>query len=583
MDKREQAVTTDVGESYRQILRQAQRLERGEAKVPARRATPMDTSYERLQKSTQEYLQRTGQAEEEIKPGVAAMSRSQILPVSMLVQSRLDDATKLLQGFEADRVGKDLSKFPYLQELRTEAQRLGVTLNDDDIRNLVLWGQLESAARQYIKLTELGYTDVADQIPRSLSDPNTGNLVMASMFPTVVEELAKEAIGLDLEDPETVDTIIEKVGSFAGKVLDIAMIPGQRIQETSRAMAYGQAIGAGKSISSILGEVAITNPINADFYAATAPGKFNQNYINQLVGEPSEGKYTQLEVDLATDIVRKSVLGEASPIASTWNEQENKTDPEVAKFFRDVQFGFGPESVRLNALMRQIQSVDLSNTAAVTFYDAANPSLQYDPARGEEWYARLLGFSQFAAALGSDPLNILPIPLRAGQAARWSLNKLAPNAVDVFGNPMRAAQILQKKNLLGMSVHTGASRYFANFADDLNKLDVLESGALDAASAAERARFKQEAADLVRRMTRQYDEMPEPLINSFRKNMTRKEEGKFDLDTVAKYIDDTNDTFIKMTGGIGTKFFEDGMSETADLIAIERLLAYRPVFGQAVP
>lgn len=584
MNKREQAVTTDVGESYRQIKRQAERLERGEARVPARRVTPTDTSYERLKKSTQEYLQRTGQAEEEIRPGVAVMP-PRVPPAYVrenYVQSRLDDATRLLQSFEADRVGADLSKFPYLQELRDEAQRSGINLTDEDIKNVVAWGQLESAARQYIKLTELGYTDLAEQIPMTLSDPNKGNIVMASMFPTVVEELAKEAIGLDLEDPSTVDKMMEKLGEYAGKALDVLTAPGERVQATSRAMAYGQAIGAGKSISTILGEVAITNPISADFYEATSPGKFNETYISQLIGDPAEGKYTQLEVDLAKEIVRKSILGLPDPIAATWNEQENRTDPEVAKFFRDVQFGLGPDATRINTLMRQIESVDLSNTAAVVFFDAANPSLQYDPTRGEEWYARALGFSEFATVIGSDPVNLIPIPIRAGQAARFSLTKLAPKATDAMGNPLRAAQILKKQNLFGVSVHTGVSRYFANFADDLNKLDVLESGALDAASAAERARFKQEAADLVRRMTRQYDEMPEPLINSFRKNMTRNDEGKFDLDTVAKYIDDTNDAFIKMTGGVGTKFKEEGMLEAADLMAIERFLADRPVFVQAV-
>lgn len=584
MDKREKAVTTDVGESYRQIKRQAERLERGEARVPARRVTPTDTSYERLQKSTQEYLQRTGQVQEEVAPGRAAPpSRAPAAYVrDSYVQSRLEDATRLLQGFESDRVGRDLSKFPYLQELRTEAQRLGVTLSDDDIKNLVSWGQLESAARQYIKLTELGYGDIAEQIPMSLSDPNKGNLVMASMFPTVVEELAKEAIGLDVRDPNTVDTILEKVGSGLGRALDVLMIPGEKVRETSRAMSYGQAIGAGRSIPTILGEVALTNPINSDFYAATSPGKFNQNYINQLVGDPAAGKYTQLEVDLATSIVRKSVLGEAQPIAAAWNEQENRTDPEVAKFFRDVQFGFGPQAARINELMRQIQSVDLSNTAAVTFFDAANPSLQYDPARGQEWYARALGFGEFSVALGSDPLNLIPIPLRAGQAARWTLTKLAPNAVDAMGNPLRAAQVLQKRNLLGFSVHTGASRYFSDFADDLNKLDSLESSARDATSAAERAKFRQESDTLRQRMSRQYDEMPEPLIESFRREMTRNDEGKFDLDTVAKYIDDTNDTFIEMTGGVGTKFKEEAMLEAADLIAIERFLANRPVFVDAV-
>ncbi len=580
MNRREEAVTTDVGESYRQIKRQAERLERGEARVPVRRVDQADTSYARLQKSTQEYLQRTGQVSDEIRPGVAAMP-PRVPPAyvrDMYVQSRLDEAERLMQGFEASRVGKDLSKFPYLQELRTEAQRMGIDLTDDDVQNIVAWGQLESAARQYIKLTELGYTDLAEQIPMTLSDPNKGNIVMASMFPTIVEELAKELIGLDLEDPSTVDKILEKTGEYAGKALDVLMAPGERVQATSRAMAYGHAIGSGKSI----GYLELTTPVSADFYEATSPGKFNETYINQLVGDPAEGKYTQLEVDLAKEVVRKSVLGLPDPIAATWNEQDNKTDPEVAKFFRDVQFGFGPDATRINTLMRQIESVDLSDTAAVVFFDAADPSLEYDPARGEEWYARALGFSEFATVIGSDPVNLIPIPIRAGQAARFSLNKLAPGARDAMGNPLRATQILQKQNLLGGTVHTGVSRYFSSFADDLNKLDVLESGSVDAASAAERARFKNEAADLRRKMSRQYDEMPEPLIESFRKYMTRNDEGKFDLDTVAKYIDDTNDAYRAARNKVTTKAMEDGMLEAADLMAIERLLADRPVFVEAV-
>lgn len=589
--KREQAAATEVGETYRQILRQAERVQRGEAKIPRRVAGGLSgsvekTPAERLREKTYDYLERTGQdayadVRQEVQ-GTAAWMRD---AETNFAKGRVEYASELLDKFNQTREGQDLSKFPYLQELRREAEKYGTKLSDDDINNLVLWGQLDQAADAYIRHAQMGNYVMAQNVVKTLSDPNKGNLVMASLFPTVVENKVKELTGLDVKDPDTLDSFIGKIGRGIGTVLDYATGPGEEVYKYLTAGAYEQASQGGTRglLGLVAGGAGIRLGASAEAYQATEKGKFNENYLQRLVGNPEEGLWTELEVELARDVVRRQILGEPNAVAAAWNAREDRENFEVAQFFTNIQFTFGPDGERINKLIRQIQSVDLSSFAAINS-GAADPDLQYSPTRGDEWFKNVIGISDIGVRIAGDPLNVIPIPIRAGTAAKWAIGKLAPGAVDEFGNLYRAQDILKKRNLAGFTVNTPASRYFDNFAQDLNKLDDLETAIADATTKEARAAARQRAADFRRRMGRQYQEMPEELIESFRNNPEhiRNAEGRFDLDTVAKFIDDTNDTWFQMQGKLATKAARDGVVEAADLAAIDSFLQQRPLFSQAV-
>ena len=588
--KRELAAATEVGETYRQILRRAEREQRGETRTPSNvrgRASISlreESAAERLRRQTEEYLKRTGQLKEEVEEAPSGPRR--ITQRTINVQSRADYASELLDKFNQTREGQDLSKFPYLDELRKEAEKYGTKLSDDDIENMVMWGQLDAAAEAYVRHAEMGNYVMAQNVVKTLSDPNKGNLVMASMFPTVVENKIKDLVGLDVRDPNILDRFIEKAGGVAGKALGYLLGPGEEVYKYMTASMYEQ--GAKGGVRGLAGQVGTASGIRfqqptSQAYAATEKGKFNENYIQKLIGPPSEGLWTEMEVELAKDVVRRQILGEPNAVAAAWNEREDREDTEVAQFFTSLQFTFGPEAERINKLIRQIQSVDLSSYSAIAA-GAANPDLFYSPTRGDEWFKNTIDVSDIGMRIAGDPLNIVPIPIRSGIAAKWAIGKLAPGATDEFGNLYRAQDILKKRNLLGLSVNTSASRYFDNFAKDLNKLDELQAAVSDATTAQARATARQKVGDHRRRMARQYSEMPEDLIESFRTSPAhvRNTDGKFDLETVAKFIDDTNDTWLQMKGTISSKAARDGVLEAADLAAIENFLEQRPLFAAAV-
>jgi len=607
MRKREQAAEYEAGEVYRKTVAYTERVRRGEARAPqpefegdAKPLTSTALNLELLKEKSRKYIEQNYPKRE----GDFTYDKTSSLSYA---DQRLQDATSALNQFTQERRSrntKDLSSFPQLEELRNDLQEVyGIEVTDDDVNNLAIWGQVENAAREYVRYLNNGDINKAQNIALTITDPRYDDsydymqgVVTASLFGALVEESFKEYVSEGVKDPDWVDESLEWLGDKASTVFNWITAPGDKQIRELTAAAYMQTEGEPESglmgtlrrfgLGTIAGglESAILDPERFnEARAATEPGKFNENYVAQLVGDPAEGLWTQLEVDLAKEVVRRRAIGEEEPVGNAWTQRPDRNTPEVASFFTSLQFSFGEDADRINELVRQVESVELSNYTGVMM-GSSSADLQYDPKRGSEFYSTNMGISDFMFRIISDPINIVPIPLRAGLAAKWNLAKLRPGATDAVGNPLKARDVLSKRNLLGVNINTSASRYFDRFAKDLNKLDDLESAVTNAATreAADAAALK--ATRFRQKMSEDYDAMPDQLIESFRTNPAHKRnaEGRFDLETVANYIDDTNDAYLTLTGKINTKVAEGHVIDVADQVAVETFLSQRPIFAEAV-
>ena len=607
MRKREQAAEYEAGEVYRKTLAYTERIRRGEAKAPrpefegdAKPLTSAALDLELLKEKSRKYIERNYPKRE----GDFTYDKTSSLSYA---DQRLADATNAFNQFRQERrsrTTRELTSFPQLEELRSELEEVyNIEITDDDVNNLALWGQVQNAAREYVRYLNNGDINKAQNIALTITDPRYANsddfmqgVVTASLFGALVEESFKDYVTEGVKDPDWVDETLEWFGDKASTVFNWIAAPGRKQIREATAAAYMQTEGEPETglmgtlrrygLGSIAGglENAILDPEGfKEAKAATEPGKFNENYIAQLVGNPSEGLWTQLEVDLAKDVVRRRAIGEEDPVAKAWAERQDRNTEEVASFFTSLQFSFGPDADRINSLIRQVQSVELSNYAGVMM-GSSSADLQFDPKRGSEFYSTNMGMSDFMFRLISDPINIIPIPLRAGLAAKWNLAKLRPGATDAIGNPLRAVDVLKKRNLVGVNINTPVSRYFDRFAKDLNKLNDLEAAVTNAATkeAADAAKLK--ATRFRQKMSEDYDAMPDQLIESFRTNPAHKRnaDGVFDLETVAQYIDDTNDAYLALTGKINSKIAEGQVIDVADQVAVETFLSQRPLFAEAV-
>lgn len=581
MRRREQAAAVDVGETYRQMIRRAERVESGEARAfrrPGARGGP--TPATRLRAQSREYLETYFPLEtaNEFRPPVGGNYLSQQMSYA---PARREYASKLLEDFNRSRrsrTEKDLSNFPYLDEIKKVYEEFGEELTTDDINNLAMWGQAEEAARAYARHLNAGNEILAKNIALTISDPIQGDPIQAALFGGLIEEAIQKYIEPVAKDPGWIDNTLEWLGDKAMTALGYILGPGDEVNKYSVAQAY-ESTGRNPFLNYFF---PVVTP-SEESYKATEPGKFNENYLQRLIGDPERGLWTALEVELATEVVRRDIQGVEKPIASAWNDREDREDPEVAKFFADMQFMFDDDKTRINQLIRQIQSVDLSSFAALN-RDAANPDLEFDPVRGDEWYRSTQNISDATSRILSDPINLVPIPIRAGAAARWKLSKLRPGAVDAFGNPIRAVDVLSKRSLGPVNINTPASRYHENFARDLNRLDDLESAVTNATDEAAAAAARRDATRFRQKMTEDYDAFDEGMIESFRTNPAHKRnaEGRFDLETVAQYIDDTNAAFETLQGNLNTKLAEQGFLDVADQLAVEEFLAQRPLYAQSV-
>ena len=460
------------------------------------------------------------------------------------VQNRFDKEVADLIAASQERVRqRNLADFPILQEYLTNARNAGQPISERDVENVVSWGQLNAAVDLYVKAADAGDALTMNNIVATLSDQDTGNLEMATMFPTLVEERLAAVASQALADPNIVDKALGGLGTIASSAFNVLFYAGSKVAEANRAIGYYQEQNELSGAERFFG-----GGLAGLFSEQTAkkvgtPGNFNPNYLSQLV---TAGGYSQREVNLATEIARRFAVGEDDPIISVWNEQGDMLDPEVAEFFYNLMSNADNDDTRrIQDLMRQVQSVDVGNNGAMAL-GAADPNLEYNPERATKWFEYTKGALDITTQVATDPLMYLGPVVRAAQVAKWQLGRLAPGKE-------RAVDVLAPRTVGGVTIHTRASRYFDSFVKDLNQLDGLEDAA-KAATGKKQATLRKRAALLRQRMSGRYNNIPDDLFETFRASIPKNEQGERTLEGLARFIDSANDSWTiaanKVTGEV---------------------------------
>jgi hypothetical protein len=464
-------------------------------------------------------------------------------------------ASRLLREEYNRRTERDINKYPFIRDLVTDVNNSGGNLTADDLNNLVDWGTVNSAADRIISLAQVDGGQVGIQnVYLTLQESNP---VMAGLLPDVINEKIIESI----EDPGLSERIIAGIGFALNIVITPLMVLNDYAMEGFRAIEVSaQERGAPSAAAS---DADLARGV-VDFFSPEArnkvrEGQFNQVYIQSI---RESGEYTNLEIDIALEVLRRAALGDPEPINSTYTDLY-LGNPEAQAIFQDMSYAYG--SGRIGELVRQIDSASLGNTGMVLFGSGRPAEYQtYDPERGSKLRQDAANVTGFVASILGDPTLVGAKAFRIVQATRWTLTKLAP------GN-QSASQVLKKLKLGKLEVATPAYRYFDNFTKDLNRLDDLEKAAA-AAVGSEKVALQAQAAGLRNRMTRQYDEMPEDLIEDFRTLMPRNADGKFDVSTAARYIDETNDAYIVATGNISDEVAAAGATVAEMPALVRRIL-----------
>lgn len=443
------------------------------------------------------------------------------------------------------------------------AKDSGLDVTADEVQNLVDFGVLNSAADQAIIAYRAGFEPGVRNVFLTLeqNDP-----VMASILPDVINEKLIQAI----EDPTITQNIVQGIGEAAGYALAPLIAASDWVQEGWRAGAYqqqtedaaGMRVGPGPNLSGFAyGFFNSRDQVQND--------DFNNEYLKRI---EESGEYTPLQYQIALDVFKAAVNpdGDPNPITRLLQDPRYANDEEAIKVFRDIAYSRSEGNTQ--ELLRQIDSAFLGNTGQVLF-GGADPTALFDSARGSELRQDAANAAAVGVAVVTDPTIVLGRAPRLYKAFMWGLDRLAPGA-----GP--AANVLAKGRLGRLGIENPAYRYMNNFANDLNRLDELEKSAREATDAARKARLTEEAASFRNRMTRQYDEMPEDLIEDFRTSPWRNVDGKFDVEHIAAAIDDMNDAFVVGAGGIADKLALEGATQAAIQQAKQELFAQASFYGR---
>lgn len=460
------------------------------------------------------------------------------------------------------RAKTDLTKFPVMKDVVDQAALAGQSLSPEDIQNLVDFAVLNDAADTIIAGIDprVGDPNVADNVMKTLTQTNP---VAAAFLPDIVEEKLKATI----TDPN----VLQQFAAASGQVLNTALTPFIAAWEWS---AEGVEAGNYAAANSGRSEFTWPNQIAGFFSpsdrAAIAPGKLNEEYIQELRdarnpdGTPV---YTPLQIEIVTEIVRRRSRGDVYPIGDLWTEKY-AGNLEAIPIFGDLVYNRA--SGNTQELYRQVESANVSNLGDSMLGAALD--VPYSEFRGTELRSNLSDAAYVVTGVAVDPTNALFGVGRAVQAARWSLTRLAPGVGE-------ADQVLRSMRLgtkaFGFQMNP-AYRYFDNLTKDLNKYDDLRTAAREAAEAGDSkkaTRLRGNASDLRTRMARQYDEMPEKLIDDFYKSMPRNSEGKFDVQTAAAWIDESNNAYLTTLDQVAPKMQQIAADDAAKRATLLQVLA----------
>jgi hypothetical protein len=415
----------------------------------------------------------------------------------------------------------------------------GIDVTSEEVAQLINFGVLNDAADKVIAASEVGsQTDIRNvYITLQNADP-----ILASVLPDVVEAKITTAAANAFSDPNMVQKAAEKALQGLGVVLEPFVTLNEGVQNVIRAGQYNTDINR-DGVDVIGGETMINwfaGIVSPNAYYATRKGEYNQEYIQEI---KDSGEYAPLQVQVMLDIHQATVMGMPDPIISTLVDKYAGNELALP-YIRDLIYNKADGNSQ--ELMRQINSAHLGGTGMVL--GGAARDVPFDPARGSKARETGLDATAMVASLILDPTLVGAKAIRIAQVMKYSISRLAPGA--------KAADVIRKMRLGTLEVSTPAYRYWKAFANDLNDLD-----------AAEAAGDATRAAGIRNRMTRQYDEMPEDLIEDIRTSPYRGPDGDFTPESIAGTIDDLNDAYTVTSGQI------------ADRIAVES--ANREILRQA--
>lgn len=440
-----------------------------------------------------------------------------------------DNAERILEREKDRRTIPDyFMQYPSVQRAIKDMRDAGIEFSEEDLRNAAVFGVVNDAADKIIKATQAGVPTDAKNVMMTLADTN---VVLASLVPAVVESKLQELAS----DPN----LMEQIANTLVGVIDWTLTPlvaaNEEVMHRIRAGQWNVAQNPTTpefTVGHILYGM-FSNPA----IDATRDGQFNEEYIQQIA---ASGEYTPLQVEIARDVMLAAANGDRDAIINTWADKY-VGNVEAAKIFGDIMYSRPTGNTQ--ELLRQIDSAYLGNTGQV-FLGAADESAEFDTLRGEEWRQNAANVLGLTSSIVFDPTLVFSKFGRAYQAVRWNLAQLAPGE--------SASSVLTKLRYGRLPAVNPAYRYFNSFANDLNDLDAAEKAAA-AATGKEATKLQSRAAAMRQRMSRQYNEMPEELIEEFRTSPWRNVDGKFDVEHIAAAIDDMNDAYTIALGDVSER------------------------------
>ena len=455
--------------------------------------------------------------------------------VTYIRRQELSQQEEAVIAAEAARSGGgNFEDFRTSKMLVESAKASGVDLTKNDIKNLVDFGIANDAASRIVELARNQDSVGMNNVVLTLQETNP---IAAGFALDIVEEKFKEAV----QDPTWIENTMASVMEAVGYVAQPIFALNEGAQHRWRAAQWNADQNSREP------EVAWRHLLYGAFsdnaLSATEVGKYNKDYLKQII---DSGQYGDLQIQIALDISNAAVNGDPNAIINVWQDKYAGND-EAAPFIRDIIYGKAEGNSQ--ELLRQIDSAYLGNTGQVAF-GAGDPDAEYDPFRGKTVRQDLANATGFGISLAIDPTLAGAKVVKMYRAMRWGLDRLAPGS-----GP--ADEVLGKLRLGRMEVTTPAYRYFNGFANDLNKLDDLEKRAAKAVGE-EKASLQVEIASQRAIMSRQYDEMPEDLIEDFRNSTWRQPDGKFTVETLSAAIDDMNSAYITSVDGINVRLVAMG-------------------------
>jgi len=451
-----------------------------------------------------------------------------------------DQAEKLLRREEMRRKMPDgFDGFKSVNMLLQMLQEDGLEISSEELAQIINFGVLNDAADKVIAANESGLQTDANNVILTLekADP-----VLASVLPDVVAAKIEVAAANAFSDPNLVEKAAEKALQAFGVLMEPFVRANDAVMNALRAGQYNTDINAdGYDFLGVkTGIDYFAGAVSPNAYYATRQGQYNQEYIQEI---KDSGEYSPLQVQIMLDVHQATVMGTPDPIISVMVDKYAGNDIAMP-LFRDLIYNKADGNSQ--ELMRQINSAHLGNTGMVL--GGAAEDIPFDPVRGSKAREVSLDATAMVTSLILDPTLVGAKVLRIAQVMKYTVSRLAPGA--------KASDVIRKMRLGRLEVSTPTYRYWQAFANDLNDLD-----------AAKAAGDAVRAAGIRNRITRQYDEMPEDLIEDIRTSPFRGPEGDFTPESIAGTIDDLNEAYTVTAG------------EIADRIAVES--ANREILRQA--